>query len=418
MTLARVVTILAILGAVAFGAWKMQGWRAAAAVETAARQTAARQARIESVGFYRMRSAYTVKDTGERIDVDYVAACATVMTMYRDGDRSVDTPFGVAPKMMFAVTRDGHAIQLVTPRACHGEVEEGFIPPDLIPLTIWHDDVNDLHFGWGYTSQDAYDNARSRMDFEGATLTAATYADFMAWRAKAEAEFKPVGQVRSPWGYSDENDSGLNVSTGCHFYIRTPVFPAGRPALTTEWEKRGKPEFWIYVDGMREPEFWDDVREQLILSPDVYPRTKGGGIGGIQNYSEQVSSRVRYHEERGFPSNEVYPYLPISLASNPPPTLASRVFPTKVLVSDDWKGLAACGENDPKIDHVIEGKLFNAVLLYDRYEGEPVGDRTRPFLANDTMVIPQIKVDPPRLFFQRDEFVLTKGPTNLEGIMR
>ena len=134
--------LFAIIGVVILAVWGGLRWRAAVAL----------QARIEAVGYYRVGAAYTVKDTGERIAFDYVAACATVVTMYRDGDRSVDTPFGIAPKMVFAATRDGHAIQLVTPDACHHEAKEGDIAPDLIPLTIWHDDVNDLHFGCGYTS--------------------------------------------------------------------------------------------------------------------------------------------------------------------------------------------------------------------------------------------------------------------------
>ena len=348
---------LTLAGTAAFGVWLVVEVRAGSALKAAAD----RQRQIESVGYYRVRASYTIKDTGERIGFDYVAACATVVTMYRDGDRSVDTPFGIAPKMVFAATRDGHAIQLVTPRACHHEVEKGWIPPDLIPLTIWHDDVNDLHFGWGYTSQDAYDNARSRMDFEGATITAAKYADFLAWRAKAAAEFKPVGQIRSPWGYSNENGSGLEVSQTCNFYIRTAVFAAGKPGLTAEWERRGRPEFWVYGKGMEPPDFWDAFRSQPIRVTYLAPRTKGGGAGTIQDYSAQVSDKIHYHRDTVYLPNEVYPYLPISLSSSPPPTLASTVFPTKVPVSDDWKGLAACGMNDLKIDNVFQAGQFNAV---------------------------------------------------------
>lgn len=405
----------------------MQGWRAAAAVETAARETAARQKRIESVGYYRVRAAYTVKDTGERIEFDYVAACATAVTMYRDGDRSVDTPFGIAPKTVAAPTRDGHAIQIVTPNACHGEVAAGYIPPDLIPLTIFYEDVRDLHFGWGYTSQDAYDNARSRLGFEGATVTGSTYADFLAWREKAAAGFKPVGQIRSPWGYSYENGTGVRVPSNCSFYIRTPVFTAGRPALTAEWEKRGKPEFWIYDTGMSVPEFWDGFRGQNIMADSPLPRTKGGGVGTIQNYSRQRGAKIRWGLDRAYPPNEVYPYLPISLASTPPPTLGSRVFPTKVPVSDDWKGLAACGEHDRGIDDVFHGMFFNDVndrvegdRIIKGHPGEPVGNRLRPFMANDTVVV-QIgsftHYNPPRLFFERDEFVLTNGSSVIENIM-
>lgn len=405
----RRLTWLAVAGVAALGVWGGLRWRAAAA----------RQAQIEGVGYYRVRAAYTVKDTGERVEFDYVAACAVAVTMYRDGDRSVDTPFGVAPKTVIAPTRDGHAIQVVTPRACHGEVEEGWIPPDLIPLTIFYEDVRDLHFGWGYTSQDAYDNARSRMNFEGATVTAATWTDFMAWREKAAAGFKPVGQVRSPWGYSYENGTGVTVASSCAFYLRTPVSASGKPALTAEWEKRGRPEFWITGDGMHDPEFWDSYRIQQVTAFHVHPRTRDGGVGTIGLYSNQRWGKEHYHQDRVYPVNEVYPYLPISLASTPPPTLESRVFPTEVPVSDDWKGLAACGKNDPSIDDLARTGFFKAAPQGGRYPGEENGTRTRPFLANNTVVtlVPWNKLRPPRLFFQRDESLLTDESNVIEGIM-
>ncbi len=75
-------------GAVTFGAWGIWKGSAAARQQTAAREAvrdaAARQARIESVGYYRVKTSYIVKDTGEHVDFDYVAACATVEKMYRD----------------------------------------------------------------------------------------------------------------------------------------------------------------------------------------------------------------------------------------------------------------------------------------------------------------------------------------------
>ena len=104
------------------------------------------------------------------------------------------------------------------------------------------------------------------------------------------------------------------------------------------------------------------------------------------------------------------------------------MFPTKVPVSDDWKGLARCGRNDPKIDDLFHGMFFDRVDDYvgddDRVHkgqpGEPVGDRTRPFMANDTVVMligSSSRYHPPKLFFQRDEFLLTPSADALEGIM-
>ena len=423
---------LAIACAVASGAWGVERLRAIASQEAAARDAAARQVRLESIGYYRVRASYIVKNTGEHIDFDYVAACAVVQTNYLDGDRSVDTPFGIAPKSFIAPTRDGHAIQVVTPEACNHEVEDGFIPPDLIPLTIFHDDVDNLAFGWGYTSQDAYDNTRAQISFEGASVTAATYADRLAWEAKAVADYKPFGRILSPLGFSKHYYGiGRTVSSHCDFYVRVPVFAEGKPTLTAEWEKRGKPEFWIHENGTKPPEFWDGFKGQSIMYIRPSPRTKGGGVGTIQSYTTQRWDKIHHHRDTVYSPNEVYPYLPISLSSVPPPTLASTVFPTKVPVSDDWKGLAACGMNDPGIDDVFfYNNHFSPsghLNYYDRdsYKIEPMGNRTRPFMANDTVVtkienrntqVPRI-VGAPRIFFQRDEFVLTDGSNSVEGIL-
>ena len=199
-TRARKVTVLAIAGAAALGVIALVAWLEGERREAAAE--AALQAAIERTAFYRVRASYTVKDTGEHIDFDYVATCQVFETHYRDGDRSVDTPYGVTPNVFIAPTRDGHAILVVTPRACQHQAKTGGIPPDLIPLTMFFEDMKNLRFGWGYTSQDAYDNPRARMSFEGASIVASTFDDWKAWREKAAAEYKPVLKADVAWGYS------------------------------------------------------------------------------------------------------------------------------------------------------------------------------------------------------------------------
>jgi hypothetical protein len=393
ITPARALAILAIAGALAFGVWMVKEWR----FKTAAREAAARQAMIESVVRYRVKASYIVKDTGEHIDFDYVAACAVFETHYRDGDRSIDTPFGVAPHTFIAPTRDGHAIQVVTPKACDHQAETGNIPPDLIPLVIFYEDVKNLRFGWGYTSQDAFDNARARISFEGASVTPATYAEYMAWRAKAVAEYKPFLKVDIPWGYSDEYGLHLDVASHCNFYVRAPVVADIRAAVTAEWEKRGRPEFWVFGDGRRSAEFLREFREHSAIVNYPQPRTKGGGIGNIQAYERQRGAMRRWNRCDAYPSNESYPYLPISLSSMPPPGPDATVFPAKIALSEDWKGLAACGQINLAIS-----------------------DRTRPIrfpvMVNDTMV-GDIRFNiPPQLVFQRDEFTLTDESGPYEGI--
>ncbi len=78
--------------------------------------------------------------------------------------------------------------------------------------------------------------------------------------------------------------------------------------------------------------------------------------------------------------------MPISLSSTPPPGLDATVFPTKIPLSEDWKGLAACGDNDPILDNVFfyDGRFIRSWPHKDTIE--PMGDRTRPFRVNDIVV--------------------------------
>ena len=64
-----------------------------------------------------------------------------------------------------------------------------------------------------------------------------------------------MGKVRSPWSFSFERDSDLNVSQHCDRYVCQAVFLAGRSTLIAGWEKQGKPEFWSSGDGISAPEF-------------------------------------------------------------------------------------------------------------------------------------------------------------------
>lgn len=406
----RTLAGLAIAGALALGVWQVVAWRAAVAL----------QARLEAVAYYRVKSSYIVKDTGEHVDFDYVAACAVLETRYRDGDRSVDTPFGVAPKTFIIRTAGGHAIQVATPRACDRQAETGDIPPDLIPLTVFYDDATNLRFGWGYTSQDAYDNARAKISFEGAGVTAATYADWRAWRAKAAVEPKRFGGFDLSWGYSYERDIPMRVASSCSFYVRAPVHAEVRAAVTAEWEKRGRPEFWVYGDRSIWPEFLKGFRGHSAVVNQFAPRTKGGGVGRIGVYGRQREAKQRWDRDDVYPSNEAYPYLPISLASTPPPGLDARVFPTRVPVSDDWKGLAACGRNDPVMDDLFWGGRYlrsHGNINLDRGDGEPIGERTQPVLVNDTVVGEIMFNIPPGLIFERDEFALVNHSGPFENVL-
>jgi len=68
--------------------------------------------------FYRMTARFTVKETGEALDFDYVVACNIRLTRWRDGGLSNDSTF--SPRVMVKATAGGQAVMLKTFYACNG----------------------------------------------------------------------------------------------------------------------------------------------------------------------------------------------------------------------------------------------------------------------------------------------------------
>src|SRR4051812_26537443 len=117
--------------------------------------------------FYRFRAGFEIKETGERVDFDYVVACNIRLTRWRDGGLSDDTEF--SPRVMIQATAAGQAVVLKTLNACTGPPSKNSdIPADVLPVAIWVDSVEDLSNGLAYVSEDAYDNPLGKLKFRGA----------------------------------------------------------------------------------------------------------------------------------------------------------------------------------------------------------------------------------------------------------
>lgn len=145
--------------------------------------------------FYRFKASFSHK--GEPLEFDYVVACDIRITSYRGGGTSNDSTF--APKVMMMPTGDGAAVMVRTIRACNGETtENGRAPEDLFPMAIWFDDVNDMTFGWGYASEDAYESDFSQLEFHGATIDVSNRVEWEAWRESAAKDFKTIGMITTP----------------------------------------------------------------------------------------------------------------------------------------------------------------------------------------------------------------------------
>jgi hypothetical protein len=386
----RLAIIIVVVGLAAV-VWSVLAWR------LAAEKAAFRQSAIEHVIYYRVKASFVVKDTQERIDFDYVAACAVVDTTYRDGDRSMDT-LGVNPKSLIMPTRDGHAIQVSTPEACHGEVARGDIPPDLFPFTVFYENVADMSFGWGYASQDAYDNPKARMSFEGASIDAATYADWKAWRAKAEGEFKPIGKIVSPWGYSDEDRGASRIASFCNSYSRTPIPEAARALMRPEWEKQGRPEFWAFEYGSIPARYGKEWLPMPISAYRATPRTRTGGPGLIGQYSTMRDLIKRGERFEPIVATDIYPVLLVETLPSTRPSPDNRLLPRKLLVSDEWKGFIPC--------YARGGSIMGAQLASSNGLSPVGSDHDLPFYVNEVMIMRDTGLVAPRAILQNDQYIL------------
>src|SRR6185369_15657428 len=99
------------------------------------------------------------------------------VTAYRDNEQSFDA---VRDPLIFAqATRDGGAVMQIVPSACRGETTYGGeVPTDFLPGAVWFDSKDDLSFGVGYVSEDAFENPRSKLKFLGAEIRSATKAEW------------------------------------------------------------------------------------------------------------------------------------------------------------------------------------------------------------------------------------------------
>lgn len=160
--------------------------------------------------YFRITADYTVIDTGEEINFDYVMVCGGTVT--HSTYTSATVSYSTFPNLMLRPTSTGEAVGVNTPALCQawgwrfvdeidGRVRDPDpFPDDFTPFTLWYPDVNALGFAFGYESDLAYESPYSRLKFHGSTLLRVDKAAWDAWREKAEAEYEPKGGLPGPWG--------------------------------------------------------------------------------------------------------------------------------------------------------------------------------------------------------------------------
>ncbi|MCS3761249.1 hypothetical protein [Bradyrhizobium centrosematis] len=222
-------------------------------------------------------------------------------------------------------TREGHAIMVRTLRLCDGSTTSGGnVPPDVLPLAVWFDDVSDLSVGVGYMSEDAYDNPLGRLRFRGARVDSATREEWEAWRTKAAAEYVQLGVLPGPWGYDFPNrtpaELGQYIST-CETYRRLKLPENLRSKLRELWPE-DHPRYWTVASDKERSTFGDLVWTYSRKFPS------SGDLGSGQPLRSGQIVQIPPHVPSVWPS-EMYPLLFRGVKS---------IMPVKKVPIDDGSG--------------------------------------------------------------------------------
>ncbi len=207
-----------------------------------------RSTHVDDGVYFRLKVALTYK--GEPQDFDIVVACNVKRTRYGDGSRTVEG--GLIPVVFGRRMSDGRGLVVRAPDACRGETTaNGMVPPELLPLVVVYDDADTLAFGTAYLSQDAYDGPLSLLTFGGATIEAATRAEFETFRREQpnlvtrEAYFTPQGEVAL-------KEKGLSPATpfghACHAYARFRLIGEAQERARAHWPEH-RPRLWVPSPG-------------------------------------------------------------------------------------------------------------------------------------------------------------------------
>jgi hypothetical protein len=371
--------------------------------------------------FYRFRAGFEIKATGEKIDFDYIVACNIRVTRWRDGGLSDDTT--LSPRVMVQATADGHAVMLKTLNACPGLTSENDdVPPDVLPIAVWFESMDDLSHGLAYVSEDAYDNPLGTLRFRGARVEQAAREDWEAWRARAAASYLQRGALPGPWGYDYafgknefDTESGKYART-CNGYSRLKL-PETFRAKIRRWWPSERPRFWALRNE-------DDSMLLDVLSDANVAEPSGGGAwlkrfgtpgsGGGVDWSGVPLRSGRWvqrhpHVPNRWPT-ENYPLLwpPATTAlpmTVPQPNRSASRYVQKLEFRDGaLNGFAACTS--------LKDATFARIAAAD-----PGWKQKMHAFEVDTERLREARAKPyalaPTLLFERDEYVFIRFTTGL-----
>ncbi|MEM5516842.1 hypothetical protein WNY37_07760 [Henriciella sp. AS95] len=315
--------------------------------------------------FYRMKADFILKKTGEPISFDYVVGCGGVVF---GNAGTTDTVFYEHhPMTMFKPVGDGHVIGLVTIDMCEdwkwqpikfGERKgESRIPDNLRPLAIWFEDINDLSFGWGYKTDDAYESPLAKIEFVKASVTKTDEAAWREWRDSAAKTFEQIGALPGPWGYSYSHEApeiqrrvasrgeGFGIASGdCLAESRIAV---PDDVINSALDEVGAPSDRYYVSLENQGDLVRDISQQLeqvygqkplsaYLNSDFwfYGTLRRAGGGHISPYDPSVRSN-------GLAYRDIFPLLVRSKEMNAD-AIPADTYRRRIDTSEGRKGFSAC----------------------------------------------------------------------------
>lgn len=317
--------------------------------------------------YFRVTADYTVIETGEEIEFDFVVGCGGIVSHY-----SYTTPsviFEAHPTMQYIATEGGSAIGIKSPGSLCDPSYFRYVPDDYRPFMMWFPDVQDMSFAWGYATIKAYESPNAKVVFNGATVSPATEGEWQQNRAELLDDYQPIGAMPGPWGYSfSRSPSEVMVGTylvgdkmglaeSCQGYTRLEL----DPELTKEiFEKapNGTGRYWVVDDTV-----WSPIERRLrqagpVFNGRIFQDYYKTGQGTVQQEDGGTISTNRNYDALG----DVYPILPIRQSMEAagfdlgaPPDEYFRT----VLVGSEWGGFSACWSGgDPTTRPAVKSSLF------------------------------------------------------------
>lgn len=326
-------------------------------------------------GFFRVFADVRLKDTGELIQIDYVASCGAIVHSWKH--TTSDVFFGMAPHIMLVPTGSGELIGVRTPEVCDNDYWTLWTEPDeygpdsdsFLPLLMWYPDAANIGFAIGYLSDNAYESPYSKLELIRSGIAKSNEAEWRAWREKAEAGYTQIGAMPGPWGHqiagridsSWEEAKRLKAMNDGRWLNTHICFSTGMVDVPAEG--RVQVEALLADDRRSWVSMWDleksvadkvyttlaaleydgrPFREYLGSLSEVGVRKSNGGGAFFRTDGANLA-----HQNR-------HPIVPYQPAEIEPETGFVTLWHHEILIDPNWTGFGFCGKLSPTAEELTQ----------------------------------------------------------------